>query len=265
MDMAIPSGRSRLLRAVIAGGVLAGGWFIADLALSTQPAAAASQIDLIPGAETPIADLLDTVASIAPVVDPVVSTLDPVIDPVVSTVDATVAPLAPVTSPILEPIREVTQPVVDTVVSPVLDGAVDVLTPVLEPVLNPIDDVVRGVVPAVDAVVDDVVGSVPATATVLAATITQRGGILSGDGSPAVSIAFLGALVAGAASVAPFSPLGNGGRSPLAPDGGSSPSVSFLGEVLAWMPAANGSPVPASGALQHPHASPVFASDITPD
>lgn len=256
MESATTSTSGRLIRALVAGGILAGGWFIADLVAMPEPAAAAATIDLVPLGEAPVSDLLDTVISISPVVAPVAEAASPILDPITTTADAVLAPLAPVTTPILEPVRDVTQPVFDTVVAPVLDGTLAVLAPVVTPVVD-------GLVPIVNAGV--------AVTPVLVATMRANDTILfganglSGESSPAVSIALLGALAAGAVSLAPNGPLNHGGRSPLAPESVSPSGASFLGEILGWMPALHGSPVPAMAVAAHPHASPVFESDTTPD
>lgn len=254
MDAVNPSPSRRLVRALLAGGILAAGWFVTDL-VTAEPAAAAAQIDLIPSAETPVSDLVDTVVSIVPVAAPLVTTLDPVVDPVSSAVDAVVAPLSPVTIPILDPVRESTQPVVDTVVTPILEGTAEVITPIVAPV-------VEGIVPVVDAVVV----TVPVIEQ-LAVTTIESSGILAGGSSPAASLAILGALAAGVASFAPggpFAPTGRGALTP-SPEGAAFGGGLFVGDLVSGIPAAHGALAPASAAPAHAHASPVFESDTTPD
>ena len=257
MDSTHSSVSGRLVRGLIAGGILAGGWFVVEMVVTVSPAAA---IDILPGAETPVADLLDTAPDLAPALAPVLTATSPITTPVVGTTDAVLAPLAPVTTPILSPVREATQPVVDTVVSPVLEGTIDVLAPVIAPVVD-------GLVPIVETVATTVptaaeFGVVAVEARI--AQITSSAAVLAADTSPAVSIALLGALAVGAASMVPGGPLAPAHRSP-APDGASGSGFTFLGEILAWIQARHGSAVPAVSAARLPHASPVFASDTTPD
>lgn len=249
MDNKRPSASGRLVRVGLAVGILAGGLFIADAVLTTNPASAAAEIDLLPVGETPVSDLVDTVLSVAPVVAPVVASVSSVVDPLVSTVDATLAPLAPVTAPVLIPVRDITQPVVDAVVAPILGGVADALTPVVAPV-------VEGLVPVIETVVE----SAP-----VVASITASSGILVGESRPAISFALLGALAVGAASLVPTAPLAPAGRTPVSPGGVSPGGTTFLSDIFSWMPAVHGALAPASGAPPRPHASPVFASDITPD
>lgn len=246
MDSHRPSVSGRLVRAVLAAGILAGGWLLADAVLTTHPASAAAEIDLLPVGEAPVSDLVDTVVAAAPVVAPVLAIVSPVTDPVVSTVDAA---LAPVATPILTPVRDVAQPIVDTVVTPVLDGAVAVLTPVVSPVVD-------ALVPVVQTAVSSVAG---------VASMTASTGLLGGGSSPVVSMALLGALAVGAASIVSAVPLAPTGRTPVAPDGTAFTATSFLSDIFSWIPTVHGALAPASGAPPRPHASPVFASDTTPD
>jgi len=249
MDSDRPILSGRLIRALAAAGILVGGFLIADAVLTDQPASAAAEIDLLPIGESPVSDLVDTVISVAPVAAPLIESASPILDPVASAVDATLAPLAPVTTPILTPVRDATQPIVDTVVTPILDGATTVLTPVVTPVVEVIVPVAQIVAEGATAV----------------AWMTASSGILSGATGPAVSIALLGALVVGAASVVPIAPVAPAGRAPGGPEGASATATSLLSEVFWWIPAAHGALAPASGAPARPHASPVFASDTTPD
>lgn len=256
MDVAQSHTSGRLVRALIAGGLLAAAWFVTDSVLSAEPVAAAGSVEIIPGGETPIGDLLDTMTTVVTVATPIIAPVTSALEPVAATVDAAVAPLAPVTSPVLAPGREATQPVVDTVVSPLLEGTIDVLAPVIAPVVVVVAPVVE------TPIVETAAAAVP-TAVVAMST---SGGMLLGDSGSAVSVALLGAMVVGGLSALPGGPLSPAGRSPLSPDSTSSFSApSLLADAFAGLSASFASSGPPNGALRHPHASPVFASDTTPD
>lgn len=262
MDVAQSHASSRLVRALVAGGLLAAAWFVTDSVLSAQPVAAADRLEIVPSADSPVADLLDTVSAALPVVAPVIAPVTTAVHPVVDVVDAAVAPISPITAPILSPVREATQPVVDTVVSPVLEGTIDVLAPVIAPVVVGVTPIVETVAATVPTTLDVVPGLLD---TSVVSSRMLIGAALSGDGGAAMQVALLGALVIGAASAVPGGLLYPIGRSPLVPDSGSSFAPGFVAEILAWRLAPIGSSGPPSGALVRPHASPVFASDTTPD
>ena len=107
MDSAVTGTSKRLLRVLVASGMLALGWVAVDMIAHSEPAAAAETIDLLPvgdGAVDTVATLLGSVVS--DVVEPVVT---PVTAPVIETV------VKPVVTPILEP-------VIDQVESDPCDG-----------------------------------------------------------------------------------------------------------------------------------------------
>lgn len=112
MDAAEPRTSSRLLRALLAGGVLAAGWFLVDMIVSAQPASAAETVDVVP--------VIDDLTS------PVLTVLAPVTDPIVHEV------IVPVVTPVLEPLEPVLAPVLDQVVAPVTQVLVPALVPAVE-------------------------------------------------------------------------------------------------------------------------------------
>lgn len=274
MAGATQHGPKRLFRVLIAGGILACAWVAVDAITHSEPAAAASSIDLIP-------DVGSTTTLITDIVTPVTTAVTPVVTPVVTTVTAPAEPV----------VTQVVNPVVAAVVTPVAPLVTEVTTPLgqmvgtatksLHPVLTPISStigsletnvlqpVVGSVLPPLATVIEPVtvldVAVELAQVTQTVPTVTPNGTILAAGGA-----VILGAALA--AFVTPLLPApSNGGPlgaplAPAAPTGSNgSSSVALYGELNSGVPAGFGAFGTGRTDVDDLPSSPTFASDTTPD
>ena len=230
----------RLLRVLLAGGILATGWLAVDLITSSEPAAAADILPIDSLAET-VSTVIDPVA---PVLTPVVQTVADIADPVVAPVASTLIPVtAPVVSNVIAPLA----PVIQTVTEP--------LAPVAHALLAPLAPVVAPLLP----VVGEVLGVQPVT-QLLAAVPVEALAVASGAGLGAVSaassgfVSLLGAELGG-------TPL----QTPASPTAGFSAQLTGAAVLLFAAIAALGAAFSARPGARLRPLAPVFASDTTPD
>lgn len=263
MDSASQHSPKRLLRGLIAAGILATAWVAVDAITHSEPAAAAESLDIIPVGGGSTGDVLggilgSTTTLVTPVMAPVSAAVAPIVTAVVTPIAPVVGVAAPVGSTVIQPLL----PLIDVVVTPLaplneaLVPVIDPLAPLLEPVFLPIAGLV---LPAAEAFgsVAQIVNTVPSMSPNV--TVLAAGGAL-----------VLGAVLA--ASVAPLlpAPVNRGpAHSPLTPaaPSGSNGSnvVALYGELNSGVPARIGAFGTAGAGLDDLPSSPTFASDTTPD
>lgn len=232
----------RLLRILLAAGVVATAWIAVDLLTGSDSASAAEPID----------GLADTVSAI---VDPVAPIVNPVTAPVVETVvdlaEPVVAPVASITAP-------VTAPVVSSVIAPlapVIQTVTEPLAPVAHAALDPFAPTLAPLLP----VVAEVLGVQPVAALIGAPAYEALA--VAGESGAAVVMAASSALL----PMLPGSPLDTPLQAPVSPSAGTSAPLTAVAVLLFGMIAALGVARSARpGALLRPLA-PTFASDTTPD
>lgn len=234
----------RLLRVLLAGGILATGWLAVDLITSSEPAAAA---DI-----RPVDTLAETVSTVIdPVVDPVAPVLTPVVQTVADIADPVVAPVAstldPVTAPVVSSVIAPLAPVIQTVTEP--------LAPVAHALLDPLAPVVAPLLP----VVGEVLGVQPVT-SLLTAVPVEALAVASGAGLGAVTAASTGfvALFSGEPGGTPL-------QSPASPAAAFSVPLTGVAVLLFGVIAALGAALSARPGARLRPLAPVFASDTTPD
>ena len=268
MEGASQHSPKRLLRLVIAGGVLATAWFAIDALTHSEPAAAAETIDLLPVGDGSAGGVVNGVlGEVTTLVAPVTSALPPA----VTTVTAPVEPVVTqVVAPVLSPAVTVVDGITSPIVAPVVGSVGEALAPIATNVINPLSPVLVAVtaplVPTFAEVVDpltvldaaiDLAQSVP--------TIRPNTTVLAMGGSVILGVV-LGAIVA------PLLPApSNGGPlgvplAPAAPSGSNgSSSVGLYGELNSGVPAGIGAFGTVGADANDLPPFPVFESDTTPD
>ena len=305
MDSASQHSPKRLLRVLIAGGVLAAAWLAVDAITHSEPAAAAQSYDILPNVGSSGGGVVNgllgsTTTLVTNVVTPVTSAVTPVVTPVVTTVTAPVTPVitevvnpvvttvvAPVATPVITAVVTPVAPIVTGITSPIGQIVTTVTTP-LSPVLTPITSVVGTVAGPVLGSLETIVAPVgsivlqplasavePLTVIDVAADLAQvtqtvptmipNGTVLAAGGA-----VILGAVLA--ALVTPLLPApSNGGPlnvplAPAAPTGSNgSSSVALYGELNSGVPAGIGAFGTGGADVDDLPSSPTFASDTTPD
>jgi hypothetical protein len=257
----------KMLRILLAGGLLAAAWVAVDLVTSADSAAAAPSSDLIPDVVTDTVSAVTTplgaaVAPITtPVAEPVVDTLSSATAPVVAPVASTLAPvIAPIATPVVTSVVKPLEPAVSALtepLAPVAHAAIDPFLPAIAPlipVVAPLVTVVEplaSVVVIVDAV--DVLPGLP-RAAVTPNTTLLGGGLVLLSGAVGASVIQLLPLQGNSPSPR---------QAPQAPTGSTSP-VLFADLAFAY-PVSAASALTALPATEVIPASPTFASDTTPD
>ena len=230
----------RLLRILLAGGIVATGWIAVDLLTGPDSASAAEIL--------PVDSLADTVSAI---VDPVAPIVTPIAIPVVDIAAPVVAPvastLAPVTAPVVSNVIAPLAPVIQTVTEP--------LAPVAHAVLDPFVPALAPLLP----VVGEVLGVQP---------VTQLVAGVPGEALAAAAGAGLGAVTAASTGFVSILPGDLGGtplQAPASPTAAFSAPLTGVAVLLFGVLAALGAAFSARPGARLRPLAPTFASDTTPD
>jgi hypothetical protein len=239
----------RLLRVLLAGGILATGWLAVDLVVNSEPAAAADILPIDSLAET-VSTVVDPVIDpVAPVLTPVIQTVADIADPVVAQVASTIAPVTtPVVASINSGVIEPLAPVIQTVTEP--------LAPVAHALLDPLAPVVAPLLP----VVGEVLGVQPVTQLLTAAVPGEALAVAGSAGLGAVTAASTGfvSLLGGELGSTPL-------QAPASPTAAFSAPLTGVAVLLFGVIAALGAAFSARPGARLRPLAPVFASDTTPD
>jgi hypothetical protein len=256
----------KMLRILLAGGLLAAAWVAVDLVTSADSAAAAPSSDLIPDVVTDTVSAVTTplgaaVAPITtPIAEPVVDTLSSATAPVVAPVASTLAPvIAPIATPVVTSVVKPLEPAVSALTEPLAPVAHAVIDP-LVPVIDPFIPVIAPLTPVVEAAV----GALPELAGVTELPALPRAGVTPNAGLLTTGLVLLGG-VAGA-SVIQLLPLQNAPSPRHAPDSPTGPfSPVLVADLASGYPAGPGRSLSAMPAAAPMPSSPTFESDTTPD